>query len=111
MRRLLEELRERIAGFIPQRDAMALVVHCSEADAALVSKIIEGLDEASDSELFWIVVDEFKTADQFAESCVQALAVKHGAVRLAQAQQKLEPWPEFPADVLQPGRLPPLERL
>jgi tetratricopeptide (TPR) repeat protein len=111
MRRLLEELRERIARFIPQRDAAALVVHCSEADAALVSKIIEGLDDASDSELFWIVVDEFKTPDQFAESCVQVLAIKHGAVRLAQAQKKLTPWPEFPADVLQPGRLPPLERL
>lgn len=111
MRRLLEEHRERIAQFIPQRDAVALVIHCSEGDAALISKIIEGLDDASDSELFWIVVDEFKTAEQFAEACVQALNIKHGAVRLAQAKQNLKPWPEFPSDILRPGNLAPLERL
>jgi tetratricopeptide (TPR) repeat protein len=111
MRRLLEELRERIAGFVPQRDAVALVVSCTDADAALVNKIIEGVDDASDSELFWIVVDEFKNPGQFVEACVQSLAIKHQAARLAMEKQKLKPWPELPAEISRPGSLAPLDRL
>jgi tetratricopeptide (TPR) repeat protein len=76
-----------------------------------VNKIIEGIDDASDSELFWIVVDEFKTAEQFVEACVQALAIKHQAARLVMEKQKLKPWPEFPQEIKRPGSLPPLERL
>jgi tetratricopeptide (TPR) repeat protein len=110
MRRLVEELRDRIASFIPQRGVVALVVSCTEADAAIVNKIIEGLDEASSSELFWVVTDEFRTAEQFTEACVQSFAVKHQAVRLAMEKKKLKAWPEFPAE-LRSSDLPPVERL
>jgi len=111
MRRKVEHLRERLAQFIGQREDLVQVVRCSDADAALVNKVVEGLDEASSSELFWVAVDEFNDPVSFAEACVQSFAVKHEATRLASEKQKLRPLPPLPAEVASAGRLPPVERL
>jgi tetratricopeptide (TPR) repeat protein len=111
MRRKVEHLRERLAQFIGQREDLVQVIRCSEAEAALLNKVVEGLDEASSSELFWVIVDEFSDPVSFAESCVQSFSVTHEAARLASEKQKLRPLPPLPAQVANPGRLPPVERL
>src|SRR5690242_16435262 len=99
MRAKLEGLREAMARFIAQREDLILVIRCSDPDAALVSKIVEGLDESSSSELFWLIVDEFKDPVSFAEACVRSFATKHEGVRLALANAKQPPQPPLPANV------------
>jgi tetratricopeptide (TPR) repeat protein len=111
MRRKIEQFRERLAQFIGQREDLVQVVRCSDADAALVNKVVEGLDEASTSELFWVIVDEFKDPVSFAEACVQSFAVKHEGARLASEKQNLRSLPPLPAEVAGAGLLPPVERL
>ncbi|HMJ66220.1 MAG TPA: hypothetical protein VK615_12820 [Candidatus Binatia bacterium] len=111
MRRKVEQLRECMARFVAQREDLVLVVRCSEPDAALANKVVEGLDEASSSEVFWLVVDEFKDPVSFAEACVRTFATKHEAVRLALEKQKKPPVPPLPAEIAHAGRLGPTERL
>src|SRR5688500_8869575 len=111
MRRKVEQLRESIVKFIAQRQDLALLVQCSEGDAALVNKVLEGLDEASNSEVFWIVVHEFKDPASFAEGCVRSFATKYDAMRLALEKEHKPPGPPIPGEVAQSGVLPPVERL
>lgn len=111
MRQLIERVRMRLGQFVAQRDHLALVVSCSDSDAAVVHKMLEGLDEASNSEVFWLVVDEFSDAASFVEACVQSFSTKHTAVRLAMKKKGLPVWPPLPSEISQAGVLPPLERL
>src|SRR5258705_8131635 len=111
MRRKVEQLRECIARFVSQRQDLVLVVRCSEPDAALVNKVLEGVDESSSSEIFWLAVDEFKEPASFAENCVRSFAHKHEAARLALEKEKKASLPALPAEIAQPGRLGPVDRL
>jgi tetratricopeptide (TPR) repeat protein len=111
MRQMVERLRLRVEEFIGQRDDLVLVVRCSESDTALVSKVVEGQDESSTSELYWTMVDDFDDAPSFVDACVRSFATKHNTVRLALQQQKLPAWPPLPVRIADPAGLPPVERL
>ena len=111
MRQKVDRLRQQLQAFVEQRDDVALVVRCSEADCALVTKVLEGLDESSTSELFWVVIDAFRDVPSFVDACVQAFATRHEAVRLTLQQQNLPAWPPLPAKIQNPGDLPPVARL
>ena len=111
MRRMVEQLRSRVAGFIGQRDDLVLVLRCTASDCALVSKVIEGEDEASTSELYWTVIDAFDDAPSFVDACVRSFATKHEAVRLALQKQNLPAWPPLPEAIADPATLPPIDRL
>jgi tetratricopeptide (TPR) repeat protein len=110
MRKLLEEITERLRSFLGQRDDFALVVSGSGTDGLLLLKILEGLAEASTSELFWTSVDDFTTAATYARAVVDGFSVKHEAVRLTMEKQGLPPWPVLPATVAS-AQTPPPERL
>jgi len=111
MRQKVDRLRQQLATFVGQRDDVALVVRCSEADCGLVAKVLEGLDESSTSELFWVVIDAFHDAASFVDACVQTLAARHEAVRLTLQQQNLPAWPPLPAQIESAVELPPVARL
>ena len=111
MRQLVEGFQARVAGFITQREDLVLVVRCSEPDTVAVAKVLEGLDESSGSELYWTVTDAFLDATSYADSCVQAFATRHEALRLAMEQKETAPPPALPQDVGDPNALPPVERL
>jgi tetratricopeptide (TPR) repeat protein len=111
MRQKVDWLRQQLQAFVEQRDDVALVVRCSEADCALVTKVLEGLDESSTSELYWVVIEAFRDVPSFVEACVQAFATRHEAVRLTLQQRKLPAWPPLPVRVQDPAALPPVARL
>jgi tetratricopeptide (TPR) repeat protein len=110
MRKLLEDITERLRSFIGQRDDFALVVAGSGTDGLLILKILEGLAEASTSELFWTSVDDFTKVSTYAQAVVDGFAVKHEAIRLTQEKQGLPAWPVLPANVTSAKTQPP-ERL
>jgi hypothetical protein len=97
MQQHLAALERTLADFVVQRDHAAMIVRCGEDELPIVTRTVEGLDEASTSELFWIAVDDFVEPASYAEALVQAFRVKHSTVRLAMAQEGMTPWPELPA--------------
>jgi tetratricopeptide (TPR) repeat protein len=110
VQKLFEALTARLRAHVVQRDDVALVVRCTDAEASVVLKALEEIDDASTAELFWIVGDEFHDAVSYVSGVVNAFAVKHGAVRMAMEQRGMQPWPLLP-DALLDERRPPVDRL
>ena len=114
MQKLFDALTARLRAHVDQRDDAALVVRCGDAEATAVLKALEGVDDASTAEVFWIVSDEFQDAASYASAAVNAFAVKHGAVRLAMlrggAPAGVPVWPPLPDALLDEAR-PPVDRM
>jgi tetratricopeptide (TPR) repeat protein len=113
VQKLFDALTARLRGHLGQRDDVALVVRCADAEAVALVKALEGVDDAGASEMFWIATDDFADATSYASSLVNAFAVKHGAVRLAMqrgAPAGVRPWPPLPDALLDESR-PPADRL
>lgn len=111
MRRIVEKLQSDLIEFVVQRDDLVLVVRCADPESALVSKMVEGLDESRDSELYWTVLDEFRSDAAFAEACVRSFRVNHDALRLSLQKDGKEPPPPVPPEIAAQGSLPPVERV
>ena len=118
MRKLFDGITERLSQFIAQRDYAALVVRCRDSDGIGVLKILEGLDEASTSEMYWTYAGDFLEANSFVNEVIKDFAAKHEGVRQAiELNQRLDlelknlkPWPPIPPDVLNQS-LPAVHRL
>jgi tetratricopeptide (TPR) repeat protein/uncharacterized Zn-binding protein involved in type VI secretion len=110
MRRIFEAVQRRLRGFIDQRDHVALIVSCTDPDLPVLLKTLEGIDETSSSELFWIYASEFASAGDFVSQIVERFAAQHQGVALAMDSADEEAWPPIPAPVLDPT-LPPVARL
>jgi tetratricopeptide (TPR) repeat protein len=100
MRRLLKQISDHLQGFVDQRDDLALILCSPAADALPVLKIIEGLEDASTSDLYWVVTNNFTDPASYVQALVQGFATKHQAVRLALEQRALRPWPSIPPALL-----------
>jgi len=110
MRRLFERVSDRLQGFVQQRDCAALIVECQDADCIAILKILEGLDEASASEFFWIQSTDFLDAPAYVSAVVKDFAIKHEGVQRGLEVKKMPPWPQIPPAILQESRSP-VERL
>lgn len=110
MRRLLQDIGDRLRGFVEQRDDVALILSSPAADSLPILSLVEGLEAASSSDLFWLFTDNFTEAGAYADAIVAAFATKHGAVRQALEKEGMRPWPPLPAAVLSSAD-PPAQRL
>ena len=118
MRKLFDGIAEKLKGFIAQRDNVALVVRCRDAEGIGILKILEGLDEASTSEMYWAYSGDFVEAHSYVSEVIRDFATKHEGVRQAIELNKrlnlelknLKPWPPMPPDILNES-LPPVHRL
>jgi hypothetical protein len=110
MRRLLKEIGDYLQSFVDQRDDVALILAAPAAEALPVLKIVEGLEGASASDLYWVVTDNFTDPAHYAETVVQGFSTRHEAVRLALAQRDMRPWPPIPPAILSSAS-PPVQRL
>jgi tetratricopeptide (TPR) repeat protein len=110
MRRVFERVTDRLRGFIGQRDYVGLVVTCPAEASPVIVKTLEGLDDESTSELFWIIVDDFEDPDGYVDTVIDQFRTRHDAVRAVQAQEGQAVWPELPAAVADPNA-PADERL
>jgi len=108
--KLLKVIAERLQAFIDQRDDVALILSSPAGDSLPVLKILEGLEEESTSDRFWIVTDDFVDPSAYASAVVRAVATKHEVVRLAMKKRGMRPWPDIPPQVLSDAT-PPAQRL
>jgi tetratricopeptide (TPR) repeat protein len=110
VRGLLEKIGDRLKGFVEQRDDVALVLSSPASDALPILTLLEDLEAASASDLFWIFTDAFKDPCSYADAVAKAFATKHEAVRLALEKAGMTPWPSIPPRGFSPD-LSPAQRL
>jgi tetratricopeptide (TPR) repeat protein len=110
MRKLVQAISARLASFVDQRDDVALVIRCTDADAITVLKCLESNDETSASELYWIHAEPFTSAEQYARDVVRSFAAKHEAVSAAMSHKGMQPWPQIPAQLYDES-LDPVQRM
>jgi hypothetical protein len=110
VQKLLDAASTRLREFVAQRDNVALVVTCTDADAIIVQKLLDELEDAATSEMVWIVTDDFAEPVAYTNAVVNAFAAKCGAVSLALRDKNMAPWPPVPASVFDETRAP-AERL
>jgi tetratricopeptide (TPR) repeat protein len=106
MRKLFQEVEGHLKSFISQRDDLALIVPCPDDQAILVHKTLEGIDDASTTEMFWIFTEDFIDPHCYAGSVIETFAATHGAVSLAMSKRDVEPWPPIPPPVFDMGHSP-----
>jgi hypothetical protein len=108
MRKILENITERIRSFVAQSDQVALAVGCDAASAIPMTKIIESLDDESDSEFYWVFKRDYEAPVQYASAIVSDFSAKHEAIRLLMGKEGMEPWPAIPEGVLSEETAPEL---
>ncbi len=99
MQKVFDAITERLQAFIAQRDHAVLVTRCSDVDCITLLKLLEGLDEASSSELFWMCPNEFKDARGYVDAVVKDFITKHDGMRLVMEHKQMQVWPAAPAQV------------
>ncbi len=111
MRAVLQQVGDRLKAFIRQRDDVALVLCSPVTDALPILTLLEGLEAASASDLFWTFTDSFTEPRGYADTVVEAFATTHQAVTLALDKEGMRPWPPVPSRILSREVLPPAQRL
>ncbi|MCY1002894.1 tetratricopeptide repeat protein [Myxococcus sp. MISCRS1] len=110
MRRLLQELQERLEEFIEQREDLLLLVQCSENDTAILLKLLRDQEQASDVDVFLLFSNAFHQPRQFVREAIEQLQEQHGLASRALLDAGKPPLPDFPQTLLSPSR-PPRELL
>jgi tetratricopeptide (TPR) repeat protein len=110
MRRAVEQVEGRLREFVEQREQLALILNSAAHDALPILKMLEGLEAASASDLFWVFSDAFTSTASYADAVIQAFSAKHELVRLLLEKEGMPPWPAIPAAIAAPGA-PPATRL
>lgn len=100
MRKLFEDLRNRLDTFIQQRDNLFMVVTCNDFETAYVLKTLQGLDEMNNSDIFWMFADEFNDQRSYVSTIVNHFQEKHGKVCEGLRKEGKEPWPSVSSSIL-----------
>jgi len=95
MRRLFQQVSERLRAFIAQRDDVALVVESPSAQGAVITQLLDSLEEEITSAMFWKFAEPFTTAPAYADAVVDAFAARQELGRLL-LEKEGQYWPSLP---------------
>ncbi|WP_437317052.1 hypothetical protein [Sorangium sp. So ce385] len=110
MWRKLDELKATLDEFVDQREHLLLVVSCADPELAYVLKTLEGMDDASPSDLFLVFGEPFTGAAEYAAAIMKGLRVQMEIVKAPRAAAGEAPLPPLPA-VCDDAEAPPTARL
>lgn len=110
MLKAMQRLNARLAAFLEQREAVVLRIRCGAAEAPVVLRAIQGVDEGSGSDLFWVFPEDFVEPISYAEAVVQSFVRAHEELRDLQKKEGLAVASPVPDDALVATR-PPVARL
>jgi hypothetical protein len=109
MRKLFDDVKNDIAAFTEQRDDLTMVIRCSTAEAPIVLKLIESVEEASPHTFLDFTID-FIEASAYVDALVTELTGQFQQASDARVKEGGAPLPPAPAR-LRDHRVPPDERL
>jgi tetratricopeptide (TPR) repeat protein len=110
MRKLFEKLRKDLSEFVAQRDDFVAIASCSGNDTVFVLQTLRDLEQASSTDIFLLLSDDFKQSGAFVSVAAERLREEHRMVCEALAEKGKEPLPPIPADIFEASR-PPHVRL
>lgn len=110
MRKLLKEVGDYLTAFVNQRDELALRLRTPASTSIPMLKILEGIEEASTTDLFWSFTTRFENPRSYAQAIVDDFGTKHQAIRLSMIKAGMDPWPPVTVDILS-GHESPVSRL
>jgi hypothetical protein len=110
MRRLVQGINERIAGFVDQRDDLALVPVCDDAACPFLLKIVEEVDQGGSPHMFWMFAEAFEDEAAYVDAVAASFEGRHALVCDAFQKTGAPPWPPVP-DAVRDATLPPVARL
>jgi hypothetical protein len=108
MRKLFENITERIRSFVEQSDHVALAVGCDVAGVVPVIKIIEDLENGDSSDWYWVFKLDFEDQVQYASAVVSDFSTRREVVQLRMEKEGMQPWPAIPEDILSEATAPEL---
>lgn len=111
MRKLFEELKARLNGFLEQREHAFMVLTSADADAAYCLKMLEEIEQEESPHSFWMFAHDFQSADTYVEQVVQTLSARIAALKKAieESGEPIDAPLDIPDAVRRPG--PPVARL
>src|SRR4051812_740796 len=102
MKKIFDELVDRVQSFVKQRNELALVIRCSQANSAVLLKLVETMQDATSTEMYWVFPDSFTDPAAYTEAIVQSVYLRHELVRLSQEKEGMKTWPTFPDRIKKP---------
>ena len=80
MRRLVQGINERIAGFVDQRDDLALVPVCDDSACPFLLKIVEEVDQGGSPHMFWMFAEAFEDEAAYVDAVAASFEGRHALV-------------------------------
>ena len=96
MRKLVERVRTTVEEFVEQRDDLMMMVSCSDADAPILLKLIEDVEQSVASDVFLFFADDFDEPTSYVAQIVERLREQHKSASEAFVKAGREPLPSFP---------------
>ncbi|WP_338865634.1 hypothetical protein [Myxococcus stipitatus] len=110
MRRILQEVHQRLEEFIEQREDLMLLASCTENDTAIFLKVLRDLEQSSDVDVFLLFGHSFHEPRAFVDEAIKQLQEQHKLASQALVEAGKSPMAPFPLELQSPSR-PALERL
>jgi hypothetical protein len=92
----VEALRAEVDGFVAQRDDLLLLAPCTDADAAIVAKVVRDAEDANASDLFLAFTDDFAEPGAYVSVLAERLREEHRLACEALRDEGRAPLPEVP---------------
>ena len=76
MRKLFEDMRLRLEGFLAQRRTLLLVVRAGPAEYLPLVSCLDGIEQDS-SDAFWLFQEPFESPSKYAQAVVESFRVRY----------------------------------
>jgi tetratricopeptide (TPR) repeat protein len=110
MRKLFEGMRQRLEGFLAQREDLLLVIKAGPAEYLPVVSTLDGIEKGGSADAFWVFLDPFEHPAQYVKAIIASFQVRHQALVVALKEMGKVIPAALPAGVVNERR-PPVDRL
>jgi tetratricopeptide (TPR) repeat protein len=97
MRSKFQELQDTLSGFVDQNDNLLLVINTTDLEMAYLLKALEGMDDASASDLFLVFGEPFTDGPAYATAIMRNLRAQMEVARAGLIERGEEPLTPLPA--------------
>ena len=97
MRSKFQEMQDTLRGFVNQNDNLLLVISTTDLEMAYLLKVLEGMDDASASDLFLVFGEPFTDGPAYATAIMRNLRAQMEVARAGLIERGEAPLSPLPA--------------
>src|SRR6185437_8561427 len=106
MRRLFDRLQADLSDFIEQRNDLAMIVSATDEDAGLTLALLDEIEQANGTDIFFIFSDPFTEPGAFVSVMMERLREQHRMLCDGLAEKGREAARPLPSALFDPYRTP-----